>query len=168
MTREHQVMGLFTEENRAVEMIRKLKNASWEVQRVHSPIPSHRVNEVLELKKSNVGWFTLAGGILGFLSGFGLSIFTAGQWSLIVGGKPVVALIPFVIVGFEFTILFSVFGNIFGFLLLSRLPNLKNLRIYDPRCSGRHFAVVALCEAGQQERLADFFKQNDAEVKIFD
>ena len=168
MAREHQIMGLFSDESRAIDVIRNLRDSSWNLKRVHSPFPSRRMTEVLKPKKSGVGWFTLAGGILGFLSGFGLSIFTAGKWSLIISGKPVIALIPFVIVGFEFTILFSVFGNICGFLILSRLPSMKGLKIYDPRCSGGHVGVVAACEAGQQERLVDFFEKNGAEVKIFD
>jgi len=168
MAADQRIMGLFTDEGRAVAAIRALQNSSWELERVHSPIPSRRIMAALDLKKSSVGRFTLIGGILGFLTGFALSIFTAERWSLIVSGKPVVALIPFVIVGFEFTILFAVLANVLGFLILSRLPDLGSLEIYDPRCSGRHFGVTAACAAGERERLADFFRQNGAEVRIFE
>ena len=78
--------------------------------------------DALDLKKSRVGWFTLAGGILGFLSGFALAVFAATRWNLIVGGKPVVAWVPFFIVGFEFTVLFAVLGNIVGLLTQTGLP----------------------------------------------
>lgn len=168
MAREHQIMGLFTDESRAIDVIRNLRDSSWNLKRVHSPFPSRRITEILQPQKSKVGWFTLAGGILGFLSGFALSIFTASKWSLIISGKPVIAWIPFVIVGFEFTILFSVFGNICGFLILSRLPSLKGLKIYDPRCSGSHVGVVVACEAAQRNQLIEFFEKNGAEVKTFD
>ena len=57
-------------------------------------------------------------------TGFALAIFTALRWELVVSRKPVVALVPFVIVGFEFTILFSIFGNLIGMLVLSRLPKM--------------------------------------------
>ena len=89
------IMGLFTDESQTVSALAELERSAWTVERVHSPFQSHRVMEVLKLKKSKVGYFTLAGGILGFLCGIGLSIHTAVQWNLVVSGKPVVALIPF-------------------------------------------------------------------------
>jgi L-asparaginase II len=42
------------------------------------------------------------------------------------------------------------------------------MEYYDPRCSGEHFGVLAACEPTQQDGLKDFFKQNGAEVQIFD
>ena len=114
MALEKQVMGLFVNEDQAVSAINELTDSPWSLKRVHSPIPSHRIAEALKLKKSPVGFFTLCGGIFGFVSGFSLAAFTAARWGLIVSGKPILAWIPFVIVGFEFTILFSVFGNVAG------------------------------------------------------
>ncbi|MDP6179034.1 MAG: DUF3341 domain-containing protein, partial [Desulfatiglandales bacterium] len=76
-----------------------------------------------------------------------------------------VSWIPFVIVGFEFTILFSVLGNILGFLTLSRMPEFKILKRYDPRFSGDHFGIVASCEEGEQAGLMEFFQEKGGEVK---
>ena len=105
---------------------------------------------------------------MGFFGGFGLAIYTSVQWSLIVSGKPIVAIIPFVIVGFEATILFSVFGNVIGLLLLTRLPSYRWFKNYDPRCSGEHFGVLAVCEIDQEEGLKDFFQKQGAEIKVFE
>lgn len=162
------VMGLFTSEEQAAEAVTALKASSWKLHRVHSPVPSHRIADALALKKSRVGLFTLAGGIIGFFSGFALAAFTAARWDLIVGGKPVVALIPFFIVGFEFTILFAVFGNIIGFLITTGLPNFKGLALYDERCSGEHFGILASCDADQHPQLVDFFISRGGLTRIFD
>jgi len=162
------ILGLFTDDARAAEAITDLKASAFALERVHSPIPSHRISAALQQKKSRVGYFTLIGGILGFFSGFGLAIFTAGKWHLIVSGKPIVALVPFFIVGFEFTILFSVFGNVIGMLTQARIPRFKLPDTYDPRCSGAHFGVLAACSPGEKEHLVDFFKQKGGEVRIFD
>ncbi len=116
MGAECQVMGLFTDEDRAASAIMALKKTPWHLKQVHSPVPSHKLSDALNLKKSKVGYFTLVGGIIGFFLGFALAMFTAAKWNLIVGGKPVIALVPFVIVGFEFTILFAVLGNVIGLL----------------------------------------------------
>ena len=118
--------------------------------------------------KSKVGWFTLTGGILGLISGFALAVYCSLEWKLIVSGKPIISLIPFFIVGFELTILFAVFGNVIGLLTQARLPSLKRMDYYDPRCSGEHFGVLAACEPMQQDGLKDFFQQNGGEVQIFD
>ena len=168
MPGERHIMGLFKDEDSVVSAVKALKASSFKFIRVNMPFPSHKIMHALKLKKSMVGWFTLCGGILGFIGGFGLAIYTSVQWSLIVGGKPIVAIIPFVIVGFEATILFSVFGNVIGLLLLTRLPSYRWFKNYDPRCSGEHFGVLAVCEIDQEEGLKDFFQKQGAEIKVFE
>jgi hypothetical protein len=166
MPAEYRVMGLFTDENQAISAIRDIKDSPWPMHRVHSPIPSHKIADALELKKSKVGYFTLAGGITGFFAGFLLAVFTASQWHLIVSGKPVISLVPFFIVGFEFTILFAVFGNVVGLIHQMRLPEYKGLEQYDPRCSGDCFGVTASCKAEGLEELKHFFQSKGGEVKV--
>jgi hypothetical protein len=161
------ILGLFAGEDQAADAILGLRQSRFTLERVHTPFPSHKIMDVLQLKKSKVGWFTLAGGITGFFTGFLLAAFTAARWGLIVGGKPVVALVPFFIVGFEFTILFAIFGNVAGIISLARLPRFKMQRRYDPRCSGNRFGVLASCPAPDQERLIAFFQEKGAEIKDF-
>jgi molybdopterin-containing oxidoreductase family membrane subunit len=168
MDPERYIMGLFRDENRVLSAIEGLKSSPYQFERVNSPIPSHKISAALKLKKSAVGWFTLVGGIVGFFSGFALAIFCSVQWNLIVSGKPIISLIPFVIVGFEFTILFSVIGNVIGLLTQTRLPSFKWFKHYDPRCSGEHFGVLASCEPDQIDGLRGFFQKLGAEVRIFD
>jgi molybdopterin-containing oxidoreductase family membrane subunit len=168
MSTKRYVMGLFRDERQAAEAVNELKGSAYKLQKVHSPIPSHKLSDALKFKKSKVGYFTLVGGIIGLFSGFGLAIYTATQWNLMVSGKPVVALIPFLIVGFEFTILFAVFGNVIGMLAMTRLPSLQLPNIYDPRCSSTHFGVVASCDEGDLGQLSDFFQQKGGAVRVFD
>jgi molybdopterin-containing oxidoreductase family membrane subunit len=162
-------MGLFTEEGDAAQAIGALRSSPWKLCRVHGPYPSHVVLDALKFKKSRVGYFTLAGGITGFFAGYGLAIYSSVQWNLIVSGKPVVSLIPFFVVGYEMTILFGILGTVLGILLSARIPEFKSLKgIYDPRCSGEHFGVVASCEAGGEAALSAFFADMGAEVRHFE
>ncbi|MBU0987304.1 MAG: DUF3341 domain-containing protein [Proteobacteria bacterium] len=167
MATESFIMGLFTDENQAVSAICDIKQSPWSVRSVHSPIPSHKISEALQLKKSKVGYFTLVGGIVGFFAGFSLAAFTASQWQLIVSGKPIIALVPFFIVGFEFTILFAVFGNVAGLIHQMQLPEFNGLKQYDPRCSGEHYGILVACEKNNTKRLKDFFKTRGGEIKVF-
>ncbi|MGD8229037.1 MAG: DUF3341 domain-containing protein [Desulfobacteraceae bacterium] len=166
-TKEY-IIGSFKNENEAVLAIEALSKSPWKLDRVHSPIPSHKISEALKGKKSRVGYFTLMGGIIGFFTGFALAVYTAVQWNIIVSGKPVVAWIPFLIVGFEFTILFAVFGNVVGLLTQARLPEFDTLRAYDPRFSGEYFGIVATCDEGEEQKLKDFLASMGGEVNAFE
>jgi molybdopterin-containing oxidoreductase family membrane subunit len=166
MKPEKQVLGLFQDESLTAAAVEALVKTSWEVKDVHSPIRSDKILSALKVKKSKVGYFTLAGGIIGFLSGFGLAMYTGLQWNLIVSGKPVVAWIPYLIVGFEFTVLFAVLGNIAGLITQTRLPEYRSMRTYDPLCSGEHYGVLASCPEGQQEALITFFREKGGEAKL--
>ena len=168
MATDSYVMGVFDNEENAVSAVNDLKASAWPVKRVHSPIPSHKLADAMQVKKSMVGWYTLVGGIIGFCTGFGLAIYTAERWDLIVSGKPIVALVPFVIVGFEFTVLFAIFGNLIGFLHQSGLPRLNNLDQYDERLSGDHFGVLAACTVDQREGLSELFRKNGGDVRVFE
>ncbi|NNG00075.1 MAG: DUF3341 domain-containing protein [Desulfobacteraceae bacterium] len=160
------VLGMFADENAAASAVKGLKNTDWSIDRVHGPIPSHKILDALGMKKSRVGWFTLGGGITGFFTGFLLAAFTATRWSLIVGGKPVVALVPFFIVGFEFTILFAVFGNIIGLITQMKLPDYTEVSPYNIRFTGDRFGILTHCDAGRKAELINLLRAKGAEVEV--
>ena len=159
------IMGLFRTEDQAASAIRKLGDASFGIEKVYSPIPSHAIADALNLPKSNVGWFTLVGGIIGFFSGFLLAAFTATRWDLIVSGKPIVALVPFTIVGFEFTILFAVFGNVLGLMSQARLPRFSVTADYNARFSGDRFGVLVGCNPEEKIEVQQLLEANGAEIQ---
>lgn len=160
------IMGMFSNPRSAASAIDKLRETPWAIERVHSPIPSHAIEHALEPPKSKVGWFTLAGGIIGFFTGFLLAGFTSLRWSLIVSGKPVVALVPWLIVGFEFTVLFAVLGNVLGLISQARLPRLETPSFYDEGFSGDRFGILARCSVDEKADLTRWFEENGAEIKF--
>lgn len=169
MSTDRYVMGLFAKESGVVSAIGALESSPWKLLRVHGPFPSHPILHALKFRKSRVGYFTLAGGITGFFTGYALSIYSSVQWNLIVSGKPVVALIPFFVVGYEMTILFGILGTVLGILLSARIPEFKSLKeVYDPRCSGDRFGVVVGCEAGREGEIEAFFANLGAETRRFE
>lgn len=158
------IMGMFRSDTQAAEAIRAIGDTSFSIEKVYSPIPSHAIADALKLPKSKVGWFTLAGGIIGFFTGFLLAAFTSTRWSLIVSGKPVVALVPFFIVGFEFTILFAVFGNVLGLISQARIPRFAIAPDYDPRFSGDCFGVKVVCGPHEREAVARLLEEKGGQM----
>jgi molybdopterin-containing oxidoreductase family membrane subunit len=166
MAAESLIIGLFIDEEQAAQTVRDLKgHAQWRVRNIHSPIPSTKMARAFGAKKSLIGWCTLAGGITGFFTGFLLAAFTSARWGLIVSGKPVMAWVPFIIVGFEFTVLFAVFGNIAGLVAMAKLPDYQRLKTYHPKCSGEHYGVVAACDPDQRSGLLEYFRSQGAEAE---
>ena len=159
-------MGIFSSERNAASAIDRLRETPWTIERVPQPYPQPPPSR-MPWNRPRAAWVGLPW--LGVLSGsspdFLLAAFTATRWSLIVSGKPVVALVPFFIVGFEFTILFAVLGNVLGLISQARLPRFDTQAGYDERFSGDHFGVLACCRADEQDELTRFFKDNGGEVK---
>jgi hypothetical protein len=139
----------------------KAENAS--VETVYSPALNHQLEEMLEIKPSPVRFFVLFGGIFGILFGFLLASYAATRWNLIVWGKPPVSVWPFVVVSFEFCILWAVLFGIIGYLTLSRLPGYKSLRHFDARFTVDRFGILLTCPASQRDKIAGLLREAGAE-----
>jgi molybdopterin-containing oxidoreductase family membrane subunit len=137
------VAGVFGTIDGALLALRELKAKGYENLTVYSPVPHHDFEDVLEAPESPVRVYTLVGGLTGCAFGFGIAIAASLDWELIVGGKPIVSLPPFVVIGFECTILFGALITVIGMILNARLPKLRNAAGYDPRFSNDKFGIVA-------------------------
>ena len=114
--------------------------------RVITPFGVPEVEEILPRGRSNVRFFALLGAASGTVTGFAFTILTSLSWPLIVGGKPIVSLPPFVIIAFALTILFGALSSFLGFLLLSRLPSPRSIRSEEEHGN----AFVILVEDGER------------------
>ena len=114
---------------------------------IYTPYPVHEAEEVLKLKTSPLRFFTLLGALSGLIFGFLFTIGTSIDWPLIRGGKPIVAIPAFIIVAFELTVLFGGVISFIGFLILSRLPDVK--RIIDPEEYGNQF-IIQIAKEGRK------------------
>jgi Alternative complex III, ActD subunit len=92
--------------------------------RVRMPYYLPEAEEIIDRKLGLLRYFALFGALAGFIGGLGFTIFTALDWPLNTGGKPIVSLPPFLIIAYLMTILFGSLCTFAGFLLLSRLPSI--------------------------------------------
>jgi hypothetical protein len=140
---------VFEEKGKFLERLRGLvqEGVPGERIRVITPFGVPEVEEILPRGRSKVRFFALVGAASGTVTGFAFTILTSLSWPLIVGGKPIVSLPPFLIIAFALTILFGALSTFAGFLLLSRLPSLRGIR------SGEEFgnAFVILVEDGERQ-----------------
>jgi hypothetical protein len=108
--------------------------------RVMTPFGVPEAEAVLRPERSKVRFFALIGAGTGTLTGFAFTILTSLEWGIIVGGKPVVSIPPFIIIAFALTILFGALSTFLGFLFLSRLPSLRAIRSKEEY--GNRFVIL--------------------------
>jgi len=145
------IVGVFGYLDDAVHALRELKTRGFTQLTVYSPVPRHELDEVLAKPESPVRRFTLVGGLTGVSFGFFYAIATSLDWPLIVGGKPIVSLPPYVVIGFETTILIGALATVAGMLLNAKLPRLSSTPGYDPRFSSDKIGIVAFGGPAQIE-----------------
>lgn len=116
------VMGAFAYEDDFLAAAEKLKSSGFDKISLLSPVPLEEAQEVLGLGKSPVRYFSLAGAIIGAISGFAMAFGTALVFILPTGGRAIMALPPFFVITYEMTILLGVLFTLIGFHFVSGLP----------------------------------------------
>jgi hypothetical protein len=138
---------VFDDRERFLEALRRLARDGVPAERIRviTPFPVPEAEEIFPGRRSNVRLFALLGAGSGTVTGLAFTILTSLSWPLIVGGKPIVSLPPFIIIAFALTILFGALSTFAGFLLLSRLPSPRAIRSEEEPGN----AFVILVEDGE-------------------
>jgi molybdopterin-containing oxidoreductase family membrane subunit len=151
------MLGIFDDVDGMMQALEQARAAGVEIIDVYTPVPDHHVTAYISPKKSPVRYLSFAGGITGLVSGMALAIGTSLVWNLIVGGKPVTSIIPFLVIGFELTILFGALATLAALLLFGGMPYRKfPAPGYRPEFSDDRFGVwLGGTEAGARKLLEE-------------
>lgn len=156
------VLASFEYEDSAVEAIKGLKSKGFRDLTVYTAAPNHHVEEALDQPVSWVRAFTLFGGLTGCAAGFGMTIWMSRDWPLLVGGKGIAAIPPYVVIAFELTILYGAMITVLGIIVLSALKSLKG-RPYKPAFSDDRIGIFVPCRADQRGDVRRFLEQVGSE-----
>lgn len=117
---------------------------------VFGPVPV----ELPGAATSGVRRWVLGGGFAGAVAGIVLTVGTALDLPLVVGGKPIVSGPPFLVVVFELGILLAALGGVAGFLVSAGLPRRQGPpEGYEPELSVDGFGLLVRCQdAGEATR----------------
>lgn len=139
------VLGIYNYLDLLIAAIEHLRAGGFQYMQAISPVPNHDIDEALAKPASPVRVFTLIGGLIGFATGWALTIGAVRHYPIIVGGKPLISLPTFLVVAYILTILFGALATLIGMLLNARLPRAKIKAAFDPRLSADHFGLVIYC-----------------------
>jgi hypothetical protein len=130
-------------------------------------VPHHDIERALEQGPSLVRWVTFGGAVLGLTGGFALCIYSVYSYPLVVGGKELVSLPPFVVIGYESMILLGSLANLVGMLALARLPQIRSKAPYDRRFSEDKIGIWVPCVAEDAKSVEQMMRgQGAEEVKV--
>jgi Protein of unknown function (DUF3341) len=160
------IISSFADDAQCANAIEELRAAKVGEFNTFSPIPSHKIEHAIGLKKSPVRWIVLFGGISGILTGLAITIGTTYEWRLNAGGKPLLSWPPFIIICFELMVLL---GGIFGFLGvlgLSGIPATEMAPGYGGRFGEDRFGIVVRCDEAEAARVESMMKESGAEEVV--
>jgi len=161
------VLGVFFYVDDAEGVVTALRGLGHQEIVVKSPVPHHSIEKALGQGPSLVRWVTATGAFLGATAGFSLCYYSMFSWPLVVGGKELTSLPPFVIIGYESMILIGCLANLIGMLALGRLPQLKSPSPSDPRFSEDKIGIWVPCKGQEADRACELMKGHGAEeVKL--
>jgi hypothetical protein len=143
------VLGSFIHIDAAVEAIKALRARGHRDVVVYSAAPNHEIEEALDQPVSPVRLFTLIGGLTGCAAGFGMTIWMSFDWPLVVGGKTISSVPPYVVIAFELTILLGALSTVTAMVLFSVLMGKRGIA-YDPRYSDDLIGIFVPAKGDQQ------------------
>jgi hypothetical protein len=161
--REAGCLAVFSELDAAAASIETLRKAGHKEIVVYSPVPRHELEEALDTPESPIRLFTLVGAFTGAAAGFALAIGASLDWPLITGGKPIISVPAFVVIGFELAVLFGALSTVAGLFLNARLPHLAKQVVYDPSFSAGRFGVFVAPRPGKEDEVKSVFVENGAD-----
>ena len=161
-TVESGVLASFVYEDAAVDAVTRLRAKGFRDLTVYSPAPNHHLEEALDQPVSWVRAFTLFGGLTGCSAGFGMTIWMSLDWPLLVGGKPIAAIPPYVVLAFELTILYGAMFTVLGIIVLSAMKSLKR-RPFKETFTDDRIGIFVPCSADQRTSVAKFLSEAGSE-----
>ena len=162
------VVGVFAHVDTTVRALEELRAKGYHDLTVYTPVPVHEIEDVLERDRpvSRVRVFTLIGGLVGLVSAWLLTQWTALKWGLFVGGKPPIGIPvspPYVVIMFELMVLFGGIATLIGMVVLGRLPRLSPSPSFDPRVTNDRFGVAVHCPPERAQSVREILRTAGAE-----
>jgi molybdopterin-containing oxidoreductase family membrane subunit len=164
------IVSVFDRPQDVAAAVTKLKGRGFDDVEAYSPAPFEEIEDACDPKPSLVRLFTLIGGLAGVFTGFFIQIWMSLDWPIKIAGKPFASIPPYVIIGFELTILFGGLLTFVGLLAVGGLYPRFNLdKGYSPRFSAEEFGVVVECSDKDAAEVNNLLRASNAkEVNLVD
>ncbi len=161
------VRGLYEDFERFEAALRTLKERGVRCYEAYGPTNLEEIEDLMPSKGSRVRVWDTSGAIIGLATFWIMCVTTSLIYGLIVGGKPPVSNVPFIIPAYEGTILT---GSIMAFLAILWYASLGPRwpgRDYDPRFSEDRYGIDVHCSPGDRAEMSSLLRDAGA-VEVID
>jgi cytochrome bd-type quinol oxidase subunit 1 len=155
------LLASFLHVDAATDAIRGIRALGIRDLVVYTASPNHEIEEALGQRVSPVRLFTLIGGLTGCAAGFAMTIWMSYDWPVLVGGKPIASIPPYVVIAFELTILLGALSTVTAVALFSVLMG-KRGTAYDPRFSDDQIGIFVPAPSDQAGRVEQLLRSAGA------
>jgi hypothetical protein len=155
------VLASFVHVDAAADAIRALRARGHRKLTVYTAAPNHEIEEALDHKVSPVRLFTLIGGLTGCAAGFGMTLWMSYDWPVVVGGKPIGSIPPYVVIAFELTILLGALSTVAAVVLFSVLQGRRGVA-YDPSFSDDRIGIFVPADSDQRGAVEQLLRSSGA------
>ena len=157
------LVSVFERPGDVASVVTKLRGRGYKDVETYSPAPFPEIDDAVREKPSGVRVYTLIGGLAGVVTGFAMTIWMSLDWPIKIGGKPFASIPPYVIIGFELTILLGGLLTLLGLVVVGRLaPRFKLDPTYSSRFSAEDFGVVIRCGDRDVAEIEALFRAGSA------
>ena len=116
------IVGIYEDDSILLDAISMIRKKGINIHEVYSPFPVHGIDDRLGYKRSRLSIAAFGFGFLGTCLALTMMIgMMTIDWPMIVGGKDFLPFPAFIPVTFEMTVLFSAFGMVGTFFVISNL-----------------------------------------------
>jgi Protein of unknown function (DUF3341) len=155
------LLASFPQVDAAADAIRAVRALGIRDMTVYTPAPNHEIEEALGERVSPVRLFTLIGGLTGCAAGFGMTIWMSYDWPVLVGGKPIASIPPYVVIAFELIILLGALSTVAAVAVFSVLMA-RGGAAYDPRFSDDQIGIFVPAPSDQADRVEQLLRSAGA------
>ncbi|HXW97209.1 MAG TPA: DUF3341 domain-containing protein [Gemmatimonadales bacterium] len=152
------VLAAFEHIDAACDAIQALRAQGRSGFTVYSAAPNHELEAALGIETSPVRLFTLIGGVTGVLAGLGMTFWMSLDWPLVVGGKPIATVPPYVVFMFELMVLIGSLATVAGVIILSARTPTTGMA-YDPRFSDDRIGIFVPCTGEEASKVERMFRE---------
>lgn len=141
----------------------RLKESRFDDYEAYGPVNLADLELLMPKKSSKLRLASYAGAILGLISFYAMCYYSAKIYGIIVGGKPPISNVPYVVVMYEGTILLGALATFLAVLWLARLAPWRPPVDYDPRFSGDSFGIYVRCPDSEKDRAVNILRESGAQ-----
>ncbi|MFB3881550.1 MAG: DUF3341 domain-containing protein [Armatimonadota bacterium] len=163
MRERARVVSVFREVSALAGALRAARSRGLRELSLYSPVGLPALEPLLPRRRSPVRFLVLAAAIAGCLLAFWMCIGSALLYGLIVGAKWPVSVLPYCVIGFEFTILFGGLAAMIAILGLARLRPAPAAEPYRPAFGEDRFGLCVYCSLEQTAAVAAMLREAGAE-----